>query len=119
MDQETASLAVFSGLMMFFGFVALVAYVYSSLCLMKIAQRLNEPNAWLAWIPFVNVFLMLKLAEKPLWWFLLSLLPPISIVIFVIVWMRIAVRLGKPEWWGILVIVPGVQIIVPGYLAFA
>ena len=58
----------------FFLFMAVV-YVYVSLALMTIATKTNTANAWLAWIPIVNIFLMLNIAQKPVWWFILFLIP--------------------------------------------
>ena len=98
---------------------ALAAYVYMALALMTIAQKTNTENAWLAWIPIGNIFLMLMIAKKPMWWFLLFLVPLVNIVFLVLVWMQIARARNKPDWWGILMIVPIVSIIVPGYLAWA
>ncbi len=99
--------------------VVAVGYVYFSLALQTIARKTNTENAWLAWVPIANVILMLNIAKKPLWWFLLCLIPLVSIVIFIIVWMAIAEARGKPGWWGILLIVPLVGLIVPGYLAWS
>jgi Family of unknown function (DUF5684) len=99
-------------------FAALV-YVYVSLALQTIATKTNTANAWLAWIPIVNIFLMLNVAQKPLWWFILFLIPLVNIVMAILVWMAIAERRGKPSWWGIMVIVPVMNIIMPGYLAWA
>ena len=96
-----------------------VLYIYVSLALMTIATKTNTENAWLAWIPIANVFLMLSIAKKPMWWFVLCLIPLVNIVIFIIVWMAIAEARNKPGWWGILMIVPLVGLIVPGYLAWA
>jgi hypothetical protein len=96
-----------------------VLYIYFSLALQTIAKKTNTENAWLAWIPIANLILMLNIAKKPLWWFILCLIPIVSIVIFIIVWMAIAEARRKPGWWGILLIVPIVGLIVPGYLAWS
>jgi hypothetical protein len=97
----------------------LALYVYVSISLQIIAKKTNTANAWLAWIPIVNIFLMLNIARKPLWWFILCLIPLVNVVIMIIVWMAIAEARRKPSWWGILMIVPVVNLIVPGYLAFS
>jgi hypothetical protein len=94
-------------------------YVYTSLALQTIANKTSTPNGWMAWIPLVNVFLMLSIAKKPWWWFFLCLIPLVNLVILIIVWMAIAEARHKPNWWGILMIVPFVNIVVPGYLAWA
>ncbi|GAJ16894.1 unnamed protein product, partial [marine sediment metagenome] len=71
------------------------------------------------WVPILNVFLMLAIANKPLWWLILFLIPLVNVVISVIVWMGIAEARNKPNWLGILMIIPVVSIIIPGYLAFS
>jgi len=96
----------------------LILYIYLAVSLQLLAKKTNTPNGWLAWIPIANIFLMLQIAQKPLWWFVLILIPIVNIVISIIVLMKIAERRGKPSWLGILIIVPVVGIAVPGYLAF-
>jgi hypothetical protein len=86
---------------------------------MTIATKTNTPNGWLAWIPIANLFLTLSIARKPVWWFILMLIPLVNIVVFILVWMGIAEARQKPNWWGILVIVPFFGLIVPAYLAWS
>jgi len=122
MEERTPSAAGIAamGVMLLFMFLIFAAfYVYFSLALQTIAKKTNTENAWLAWIPIINIILMLNIAKKPLWWIILCLIPFVNIVIGIIIWMAIAEARGKPSWWGILFIVPVVQIIVPGYLAWA
>jgi hypothetical protein len=114
--MEPKSLMMFGST--FFLFLAVI-YVYMALALMTIATKTNTPNGWLAWIPIANLFLMLNIAGKPAWWFVLCLIPLVNIVIFIIVWMAIAEARHKPNWWGILMFVPLVNIIVPAYLAWS
>lgn len=97
----------------------LAIYVYMAVCLMKIAGKTNTSNAWFAWIPILNIILMLQVAKKPLWWIILVFIPIVNIVISIIIWMEIAKAVRKPEWLGILMIVPIANFIVPGYLAFS
>jgi len=118
-EGGAAGLAALGAFMFVFFLIALAFYVYMALALMTIAKKTNTENAWLAWIPILNIFLMLNIAKKPLWWFILCLIPLVNIVIAIIVWMGIAEARGKPSWWGILMIVPFVNFIVPGYLAWS
>jgi len=98
---------------------AAAMYVYFALAIQTIANKTATPNAWLAWIPIANAFLMLAIAKKPMWWFILFLVPVLNIVMAVLVWMAIAEARQKPNWWGILAIVPIANLVVPGYLAWA
>lgn len=113
-----ATLAGGAFLFFILGF-AVAAYVYMSLALQTIANKTNTANSWLAWIPIANLFLMLSIAKKPMWWFILCLIPLVNIVIIIMIWMAVAEARGKPNWWGILMIVPVANLVVPGYLAWA
>lgn len=98
--------------------VGLAFYIYISYSLYVMAKKTSTPNEWLAWIPLINVFLLLKVGGKSYWWFLLLLIPLINIVFAVLIYMAVAERLHKPSWVGILIIIPLINIFVPGYLAF-
>lgn len=122
-----AGFEAFVGGMMIFALVFLaVLYIYTAICLMKIAKKTNTPNAWMAWIPIINLFLMVQIAKKPMWWvalFLLAFIPFVGgiivLVLSIIIWMAIAKNVGKPEWWGVLAILPLINLIAMGYLAFS
>ena len=112
--------AIFAGgMLLFFLVFALAIYVYMALAFQTIANKTGTPNSWLAWIPIANIFLMLSIAKKPMWWFILFLIPLVSLVMAIIVMMAVAEARNKPNWWGILIIVPLVGLVVPGYLAWA
>lgn len=117
-DNRAAAVAAASGMFLFMGLFMVALYVYSALAIQTIAQKTNTENPWLAWIPIINVILLLNIAKKPIWWIVLLLIPLVNIVMGVIVWMAVAEARNKPNWWGILVIVPVVGLIVPGYLAW-
>ena len=118
-DQRAAAIAAASGFLLFILIFAAAMYVYMALAIQTIAQKTNTENPWLAWIPIVNIVLLLNIAKKPIWWFLLFLIPFVNIVIAIIVWMGVAEARNKPNWWGILMIVPVVNLIVPAYLAWS
>jgi hypothetical protein len=118
-DQRTAAIAAAGGFLIFILIFAAAMYVYMALAIQTIAQKTNTENPWLAWIPIVNIVLLLNIAKKPIWWFLLFLIPIVNIVIAILVWMGVAEARNKPNWWGILMIVPVVNLIVPAYLAWS
>lgn len=99
--------------------IPLLVYVYFAYALMTLAKKTNTANGWMAWIPVLNAYLMIKIAGKPGWWLLLLLVPIVNIVIAVIVWMKIAEAVKKPNWLGVLILVPIVNFFIPGYLAFS
>lgn len=100
--------------------IGLAFYLFFAYCLVVTAKKTgNEAQSWWGWIPIFNVFLMLKIAGKPMWWFILMLIPFVNIVIAILVWMGIAQARQKPAWMGILIIVPLVNLVIPPYIAFS
>lgn len=99
--------------------LSIAVYIYIGFSLQTIAKKTNTDNSWFAWVPILNLFLMVQISGKPVWWFILLLIPGVNLVIFILLWMEIAKKVNKPTWWGLLLLVPGINIIVPGYLAFA
>ncbi|HWX54307.1 MAG TPA: DUF5684 domain-containing protein [Verrucomicrobiae bacterium] len=118
-SDDMPSTAMSGAMLVVIVVIGLAFYVYLALAVQTIATKTNTQNAWLAWIPIANIFLLLMIAQKPLWWFILFLIPLVSLVMSIIVWMAVAEKRGKPSWWGILLIVPFVGLIVPGYLAWS
>lgn len=119
-DRDSyAAAGVGMGILFFIVLCGLAAYIYISLALQTIANKTSTPNPWLAWIPIANIILMLSVAKKPMWWFILFLVPLVNIVVAIMVWMAIAEARGKPSWWGILTIVPVANLVVPGVLAWS
>jgi Family of unknown function (DUF5684) len=116
--QARAAAAVGAAMFTFFIVFAFI-YIFMALAVQTIAQKTGTPNPWLAWIPIVNIILLLNIAQKPLWWILLFLVPIVNIVVSVIVWMAVAEVRQKPSWWGILTIIPIANFIAIGYLAWA
>jgi hypothetical protein len=95
-------------LILFLGF-----YAFGSYTSMVIANKLNVPNAWLAWIPLLSVWVFVKSAGKPWWWILLLFVPLVNIVCFLIMIFAIPPRLGKPALWGLIMFLP-----IIGYLVY-
>lgn len=113
----------------FLGFAivfSLVCYVYTSICLQRIAEKADQGPAWWAWVPIANLFLSCKIAGLSYLWLLImfsALIPMIGFLCVVIfsgyLWYRIAVALNKPGWIGALTVIPIVSFITLGYLAFS
>jgi len=112
-------MAALGGFLIFWLILSVAGYIYVSMALMTIAQKTNTENGWFAWIPILNIILMLNIANKPIWWIILLLIPFVNIVVGILIWMAIAEARNKPSWWGVMLIVPVMNIIMPGYLAWS
>jgi len=126
-NLDSAALwTIIAGSLAIFSVIFLIFYVYSALVLMSIAKKTNTPNAWLAWVPIGNLYLMTQIAKIP-WWTLLiiflSWIPVIgALALLAIVtwwWWKIAEARNKPGWWALLMLIPGVNLVMMGILAWA
>src|SRR5579863_2407004 len=81
-DSSVAGAAMGVAFMGVFFLIAIAAYVYSALAFQTIAKKTNTENAWWAWIPILNLILILNIAKKPIWWIILCFIPLVNLVIF-------------------------------------
>jgi hypothetical protein len=103
-----------------YGFVlAIAVYAYFSLCLYVLARKTETDNAWWAFVPLLNLVLLLEIADRPVWWFFLCFVPILNLLIAGLVWTGVAEVRCKPSWVGWLMLLPGLNLFVLGYLAFS
>lgn len=62
--------------------------------LWKIFTKAGKPG-WAAIVPIYNLIMMLEIACKPIWLFILMLIPLVNIIILIIVLIELAKRFGK------------------------
>jgi len=111
--------AQFNQIMLFAGVFGLLAYIFTSFCLMKIADKLDIPNSWLSWVPIAQIWVMVRAAGKPGWWVILFLIPLVNFVIGLIVFFSIPTSLNKSSLYGLLLFVPILGVFLYfGLLAF-
>jgi hypothetical protein len=99
--------------------IAIASYIYTSLCLFLIAKKLDVPAPWTAWVPLIQVWTFVTAAGKPWWWILLLLVPIVSIIAGIYLWVCITENLGRNKWLGLLMLVPIVNLVFLGMLAFS
>jgi hypothetical protein len=80
--------------------VCLAVYLLIGFSLSKIFTKAGQPGI-AGFIPIWNMLVLLKIAGKPMWWFLLYLCGPVGIVISFIVNIEVAKRFGKGVGFGI------------------
>lgn len=89
----TAFSAAWIGLALLFNLFMLVTW-------WKICSKAGQPG-WSIFIPFYNIYVMLKIAGKPGWWMLLLFIPIVNIIISILVPLCIAQNFGKGGWFGL------------------
>lgn len=116
---------LFAAFFFLFLVVVLALYIYTSIALMTIAKKTRTENAWLAWIPIANFYLVTQIAGVSGFWTLalLAIFIPIVGSLFVAgvgIWMfwRIAEKRRFPGWLSLLLLIPVVNLVVLGILAW-
>ncbi|MFH1116912.1 MAG: tetratricopeptide repeat protein [Pseudomonadota bacterium] len=127
--------------------VPIVLYIFGAVMLFLIAGKTSTSPAWLAFIPIANVFLMVLIAGKPIWWLALLLLPVLSplfgmlasvdptggiiplalsgitVLVSMAAWLFICLGIaqarGKSVIWGVLLFIPCTNPIGLGYLGLS
>ncbi len=95
------------------------SYVYFAYTLSVIASKMDVEQAWMAWIPIANFYLMCRMADRSVWLLVLLMVPLANVVVLAVLWIDITnERLGF-GWPGILAVIPVVNIAFSGYLAFS
>jgi hypothetical protein len=71
------------------GTTGMIVYVavmlFMAYCMYVLAKKMNTPNAWMAFVPLLNVYLAVQMAGKPGWWLILFFLPFVNIVVSIVV----------------------------------
>lgn len=81
----------------------LLFYVIAAFSLMKIAKKTRHASdAILAWIPLLNLVLMLKIAGRPVWWVILFFIPCVGFIAWVLMWLDIAKALRRGLLMGLI-----------------
>jgi hypothetical protein len=98
--------------------VSFVTYILLALPLYAIAQKTGSKNAWFAFVPILNLVLLLDVAGKDLWWIILFLIPCVNWIVYVVCWMAISEEMDKPSWMGLLCGLPCFHWFMPFVIAF-
>jgi hypothetical protein len=66
----------------------------------KTFVKAGEPG-WASIVPIYNIIVLLKIAGRPLWWFVLLLIPVVNVVVAFIVAIDVARKFGLGTGFGI------------------
>ena len=94
-------------------YLALIVFMIASIW--KVFAKAGQPG-WAAIVPIYNYFVMAKMAEKPMWWGALCLIPYVNIVFMIWIWNRIAKRFGKGPGFTVgIILLPFIFIPMLGF----
>jgi len=79
-------------------YLAVILLIVASMW--KIFVKAGKPG-WAAIVPIYNLIVLLEISGKPVWWFLLMLIPFVNIVILAMVCIALAKNFGKGAGFGL------------------
>ena len=85
----------------FFFVWVFIFFLIAVIALWKVFEKAGY-EGWKAIIPIYNTYILVKIAGRPDWWFLLLLIPFVNFVVYIILSMDIAKAFGKSELFGIV-----------------
>ena len=83
-----------------FSIVMLVVVVVMIASVWKVFAKAGKPG-WAAIVPIYNIVVLLELAGKPVWWFILMLVPFVNLVVMFLVYLGLAKNFGKGSGFGV------------------
>jgi len=81
-------------------FIDLIVAALMIVSMWKIFEKAGEPG-WAAIIPFYNIYIILKISDKPGWWLILFFIPIVNFVIFIITILAFAGKFGKGAGYAV------------------
>ena len=66
----------------------------------KTFDKARQPG-WACLIPFYNLYVMLKIADRPTWWIILLFIPLVNLIAAILISVSIANRFGKGTGFGL------------------
>lgn len=94
-------------------FMVIIAYIVSSLLYMRIYQKANLQDAWLAWIPIGNLIPFFRLIKRSIWNILWLLIPVVNIVFLVFFYAKFFKAFGMSPGFVVVVLLP----VIGGFFA--
>jgi hypothetical protein len=85
---------------MVFGLCYLVVILLLIIGMWKVFVKAGKPG-WAAIVPIYNIIVLLEIAGKPLWWFILMLIPGVNFIVWLFVCIAIARNFGKGTGFAI------------------
>ncbi len=85
-----AAAGIGAGFMIVWLAVAIVLIV----AMWKIFTKAGKPG-WASIIPIYNVIVLVQIAGKPIWWFVLFLIPIVNVVVMILLTIAVAKAFGK------------------------
>ncbi|MBK5093215.1 MAG: DUF4878 domain-containing protein [Actinobacteria bacterium] len=89
----------------------LAVYSFYGICLQRVARVKRLRHPWLAWVPFLNIYIAWRIAGRGAISTILSLIPIVNIVMYVLFCFKFSRACGKGRLYGFLQLIPLVNFV--------
>lgn len=86
-------------------YLAVIVFIIAAFW--KVYVKAGKPG-WAAIVPIYNIIVLLEIVGRPMWWFLLFLVPIVNFIIAIIVYIDLAKSFGKSTGFGIGLLLLGI-----------
>jgi hypothetical protein len=97
--------------------ITAVFAIFYVACGWVIFTKAGEPG-WASIIPIYNYVVLTKIAGKPIWWFLLLLVPCVGLIVAFVLAIGLAKNFGRSALFGVGLLVPPFSLVCVPMLAF-
>ncbi len=97
------------------GLIGLVLGLILVIAVWKIFTKAGKPG-WASIVPFYNYIVLLEIVGRPLWWFVLLLIPGVNLIILIILAIDLAKSFGYGVGFGLgLVLLSPIFLLILGF----
>ncbi len=82
-------IAIILGILLY---LSIITFIIISMW--KVFVKAGQPG-WACIVPFYNIIIMLKIANKPWWWIFMFIIPIVNLVFVIMLLHRISLSFGK------------------------
>jgi Family of unknown function (DUF5684) len=72
----------------------ILLYVVFALPMWAVFKKAGSDMAWGAFVPILNLYVLLKIVGRPGWWLLLFLIPIVNVIILIVVYYDLSKSFG-------------------------
>lgn len=95
--EPSAGAGIFGAVLMIV-YLAMLVLVIAGMW--KMFAKAGKPG-WAAIVPIYNIIVLLEIVGRPIWWFVLMLIPLVNFIVWIIVSIDLAKSFGKGTGYGI------------------
>jgi hypothetical protein len=83
--------------------INLALFIFFIITMWKIFSKAGK-SGWASLIPIYNLYILLKIANKPGWWLILYFIPVVNLFVYIFFSGSIARMFGKSTFFGIIML---------------